>query len=70
MRPPANINSILWGAMANNKVWKVGDKVKSNDNKYSGKVVEIVNETHVNVDVDGYGKMQFRNRELKRQYGG
>ncbi|QDF17311.1 hypothetical protein SEA_BIRCHLYN_169 [Streptomyces phage Birchlyn] len=70
MRPPANINSILWGAMANNKVWKVGDKVKSNDNKYSGKVVEIVNDTHVNVDVDGYGKMQFRNRELKRQYGG
>ncbi|QGH79909.1 hypothetical protein SEA_BORDEAUX_168 [Streptomyces phage Bordeaux] len=56
--------------MANNKVWKVGDKVKSNDNKYSGKVVEIVNDTHVNVDVDGYGKMQFRNRELKRQYGG
>jgi len=70
MRPPANMYSILWGAMANNKVWKIGDKVKSNDNKYSGKVVEIVNDTHVNVDVDGYGKMQFRNRELKRQFGG
>ncbi|AXH67321.1 hypothetical protein SEA_WOFFORD_166 [Streptomyces phage Wofford] len=70
MRPPANIYSNLWGAMANNKVWKVGDKVKSNDNKYSGKVVEIINETHVNVNVDGHGKMQFRNRELKRQFGG
>ncbi|AXH69668.1 hypothetical protein HWB79_gp143 [Streptomyces phage LukeCage] len=70
MRPPANINSILWGAMANNKVWKVGDKVKSNDNKYSGTVSKIVDANHVNVNVSGHGDMQFRNRELKRQFGG
>jgi hypothetical protein len=55
--------------VANNKVWRVGDKVKSNDNKYEGVVQEIVDSNHVNVQVGGYGKMQFRNRELKRKFG-
>ncbi|AYB70979.1 hypothetical protein SEA_YABOI_169 [Streptomyces phage Yaboi] len=56
--------------MANNKVWKVGDKVKSNDNRYVGVVSKIVDSNHVNVNVNGHGEMQFRNRELKRQFGG
>jgi hypothetical protein len=53
-----------------NKIWNVGDRVKSNDNKYEGVVVEIVDRTSVNVEVKDHGKMKFRNRELKRQYGG
>lgn len=48
------------------KQWGIGDRVVSNDNKFRGVVVEIVDKNKVNVDVEGYGKMQFKNRELKR----
>lgn len=48
------------------KKWNIGDRVVSNDNKFKGTVVEIVSTNKVNVDVIGYGKMEFGNRELKR----
>jgi hypothetical protein len=50
------------------KKWFKGEEVQSNDNKFKGEVVETHNDgRQVDVDVDGYGKMRFGHKELKRQ---
>ena len=49
------------------KTWNVGDRVKSNSNKYSGTVVEVRG-NKVIVETDGNGKMQFGSQELKREH--
>ena len=49
------------------KKWITGEEVKSNDNKFEGKVVEVSKDgKQVDVEVDGM-KMRFGNKELKRQ---